>query len=121
MNKLKKIKMYSKTKIRGTFDKPRLVVFRSNRYFFVQLIDDINQKTLASASNINIKSSNNIKSAMSVGLAIAEKAKSLSINSVIFDRNRYKYTGRIKALGDAARNGGLTFWRIIKIKIRLLY
>jgi large subunit ribosomal protein L18 len=109
MNKLRKIKLKSKTKIRGTVDKPRLVVFRSNRYFFVQLIDDKNKKTLASASNIKMQSSNNIESAISVGLEIAKKAKSLSINSVIFDRKRYRYTGRIRALGDAARNGGLIF------------
>lgn len=81
-----------RAKIRGTAERPRLNVFRSNRYIYAQLIDDSAGRTLAAASG---------KDARVVGLLIAEKAKKKGVNSAVFDRGAYKYHGRIKALAEA--------------------
>lgn len=83
-----------RAKIFGTAERPRLSVFRSNRYIYAQLIDDSAGRTLAAASG---------KDARAAGLLIAEKAKKQGINSVVFDRGAYKYHGRIKALAEAAK------------------
>lgn len=97
-------------KISGTSQKPRLNVFRSNKGIYVQLIDDVNHKTLASASSKELKlTNNNIETCSKVGELIAKKAKDAGINEVVFDRGGYLYHGKIKALADACRNAGLEF------------
>ncbi|PID87888.1 MAG: 50S ribosomal protein L18 [Bacteroidia bacterium] len=100
-------------KISGTADVPRMSVFRSNKHIYVQLIDDLNGVTLASASSKDkglISGPMNKKEmAAIVGKSIAEKAKTKNIESVLFDRGGYLYHGRVKMLADAARNEGLKF------------
>lgn len=97
-------------KISGTATKPRLSVFRSNTGIYVQLIDDLSGKTLASASSKDLKTKAS-KSELSkkVGVTIAEKAKAAGIAEVVFDRGGYLYHGRVKALAEGAREGGLKF------------
>ena len=89
----------------GTKDIPRLNVYRSNKNIYVQLIDDENGVTLASAS---VKG-RNIEAATKVGESIAKEAKKLKISKVVFDRSGYLYHGRVKAVADAARENGLEF------------
>ena len=96
-------------KVRGTADRPRLVVFKSNSSTYVQLINDDAHKTLASVSDVKDKKSSNIESAKKIGADVAKKAKELKIENCVFDRNGYKYHGAVKALADAAREGGLKF------------
>lgn len=95
-----------RAKVIGSALRPRLTVFCSLTRVYAQLIDDTAGKTLASASSVKGK---NIKEATKVGEAIATKAKTLKITAVVFDRNGRKFHGRIKALADAARTGGLQF------------
>lgn len=97
--------------VSGTPDCPRLNVFRSNTNIYAQVIDDTAGKTLCSASSLELKLENggNIEAAKKVGAAIAEKCKALNIESVRFDRGGYVYHGRVQALADAAREGGLKF------------
>ena len=96
--------------ISGTAERPRLSVFRSNTQISVQLIDDNEGKTLLSLSkDIAEKKGTKTEQATYVGAAVAEKAKAAGIETVVFDRNGYLYHGRVKALADAARNGGLKF------------
>ncbi|MDR0983180.1 MAG: 50S ribosomal protein L18 [Culturomica sp.] len=99
--------------ISGTAERPRMSVFRSNRQISVQLIDDGTGKTLVAMSSldkeISEKKGTKTEQAVYVGTAVAEKAKSFGIVNVVFDRNGYLYHGRVKALADAARNGGLKF------------
>jgi large subunit ribosomal protein L18 len=102
-------------KIVGTPERPRLSVFRSSKHIYAQLIDDLHGVTLASASSKTKEGSGqspnggNVKAAVVVGKQLAEAAKSKGIAAVAFDRGHYKYHGRIKALADAAREGGLKF------------
>jgi large subunit ribosomal protein L18 len=99
-------------KVRGTAERPRLVVSRSNKGIAAQLVDDIDGKTLASASWMQIKKSFKGKKtdqATEVGKLIAANAKQAGIEVVVFDRGGYLYHGRVKALADAAREGGLKF------------
>lgn len=105
-----RIKAGIRKKISGTASKPRLSVFRSNTSVYAQLIDDLAGKTLAgfSASSTTLKKSK-VEVAQLVGKIIAEKATSLGISEVVFDRNGYLYHGRVKALADSAREGGLKF------------
>lgn len=98
-----------RAKISGTADRPRLSVFRSLSQITVQLIDDDSGKTVASSSTKELKKKANIDGAAELGKSIAKKAKDLKISTIVFDRNGYKYHGRIKALADAAREGGLQF------------
>ena len=97
----------------GTAERPRLTVFRSNKQISAQLIDDNAGKTLVAATSlckeIAEKKGNKTEQAQLLGAMIAEKAKAAGIDSVVFDRNGYLYHGRVKALADAARNGGLNF------------
>ena len=95
----------------GSATKPRLSVFRSSKHIYAQLIDDFEGKTLVSASTMQAKvaSGGNVEAAKQVGTKIAEQAKAAGIESVAFDRNGFKYHGRVKALADAAREGGLKF------------
>lgn len=104
-----------RNKISGTAERPRLSVYRSNNNIFAQLIDDVNGVTLASASTIDkeikatVKHGGNVESAKLVGKALAERATAKEISAVVFDRSGYKYTGRIAALAEAAREAGLNF------------
>jgi large subunit ribosomal protein L18 len=98
-------------KIAGTAERPRLVVFRSNRGIEAQLVDDLEGKTLAAASWLHLKSFKGSKSeqAAEVGKLLAANAKQAKVETVVFDRGGYLYHGRVKALADAAREGGLKF------------
>jgi len=107
-----KIKKRVRGKISGTADQPRLCVYRSNKQIYAQIIDDVNGVTLASAESTKIKEAQKVtkkEQATAVGKAIAEAAKSASIESVVFDRGGYLYHGRVKNLAEAAREGGLKF------------
>jgi large subunit ribosomal protein L18 len=108
-----KIRYRIRKKSAGTNDKPRLSVFRSNTEIYAQVIDDVNGKTLAAASSkdkdINAQKVNKTEKSKLVGAAIARKAKDLGIEKVVFDRSGYLYHGRVKAVADGAREGGLQF------------
>lgn len=108
-----RIKMRIRKIITGTAERPRMTVFRSNKEIYVQLIDDLTGKTLATASSltaeINEQKVTKIEQARLVGKAIAEKASQAGIGSVVFDRNGYLYHGRVKSLAEAARESGLKF------------
>lgn len=97
--------------ISGTEKRPRLNVFRSNRGVFIQLIDDISGKTLVSANSKELKdgSGKKIEVAFKLGKLLAEKAFKKQITEIVFDRGGYKYHGRVKAVADGAREGGLIF------------
>jgi large subunit ribosomal protein L18 len=98
-------------KVSGTAERPRLVVSRSNKGIAAQLVDDMAGKTLAAASWLQIKSfeGNKTEQAAEVGKLLAQKAKSANIEVAVFDRGGYLYHGRVKALADATREGGLKF------------
>jgi large subunit ribosomal protein L18 len=94
-------------KISGTAERPRLTVFRSNRHIYVQLIDDGRATTLAQASDLEVGGSDKSARAKAVGTLIAERAKDAGIQRAVFDRGGRLYHGRVAALADAAREGGL--------------
>jgi large subunit ribosomal protein L18 len=98
-------------KVSGTADRPRLVVFRSNKGIFAQLVDDEAGRTLASASWLGQRSFKGTKTeqAAAVGKTLAAEAKKAGVESCVFDRGGYLYHGRVKALADGAREGGLEF------------
>jgi len=102
-----------RNKISGSGEKPRLSVFRSNVEIYAQLIDDLSGKTLVSASSLDkdVKAQKvtKLEKSKMVGAAIARKASELGIANVVFDRSGYLYHGRVKALADGAREGGLQF------------
>ncbi len=100
-----------RAKISGTDKKPRLCVFRSNKHIYVQLIDDTQKKTILSASDKSLKKGKMTKVDLGkeIGKMIAKKALEKKIEKVIFDRGPYKYHGRIKAVAEGAREGGLKF------------
>jgi large subunit ribosomal protein L18 len=95
----------------GTAERPRLVVFRSNRGIAAQLVDDLSGRTLAAASWLHVRRAKGTKAdqASEVGKLLAANAKKAGIEQVVFDRGGYLYHGRVKALADAAREGGLKF------------
>lgn len=97
----------------GTTDRPRLCVFRSNANIEAQIIDDVKGVTLVSATSLDkslkLKNGSNVEAAKVVGAEIAKRAKKAKINAVVFDRGGYLYHGRVKALAEAARDGGLEF------------
>lgn len=97
-----------RSKVSGTAECPRLSVYKSNTATYAQLIDDVNSVTLAAASSAGVKG-NKTTSSHAVGLEIAKLAKAKNIARVVFDRGGFIYTGRIKALADGAREGGLQF------------
>jgi large subunit ribosomal protein L18 len=99
-----------RSKISGSAQKPRLSVFRANRHIYAQLIDDLSGKTLASVSSLEIKTkAKKSELAMEVGKALAAKAKEKNISEAVFDRGGFAYHGRVKALAEGAREGGLKF------------
>ena len=98
--------------LRGTPDRPRLSIYRSNKYIYAQVVDDIGGTTLAAASSqeADLRGERlNVETAAKVGTKVADRAKEAGVTSVVFDRGGYKYHGRLKALADAAREGGLEF------------
>ncbi|HEY9856900.1 MAG TPA: 50S ribosomal protein L18 [Stenomitos sp.] len=102
-------------RISGTAERPRLAVFRSQQHIYAQIIDDVEGKTLASASTLDpelrssLTNGRTVEAATAVGKAIAERAKTKGIESVVYDRGGFLYHGRIAALAEAAREGGLSF------------
>jgi large subunit ribosomal protein L18 len=100
-------------KVSGSTARPRLVVFRSTRHIYVQVVDDVAARTLVSASTLDegVRGGDGDKKALAaaVGRLVAERAKAAGIDKVVFDRGGYRYHGRIAALADAAREGGLDF------------
>jgi large subunit ribosomal protein L18 len=119
-HKLKKVQRQRRQnrvrrKVIGSVERPRLTVFRSSKHIYAQLIDDLTGQTLASASSVSpdvrkdMAYGGNIKAAQTVGKRLAEVAKERGITKAAFDRGHYRYHGRVKALADAAREGGLQF------------
>jgi large subunit ribosomal protein L18 len=105
-----RLKRSIRAKISGTTERPRLTVYRSNNHIYAQLIDDTRSVTVASASTFQGKLNGNPTDAgKQVGLRLAERAKEQGIESAVFDRNGYRYHGRVKALAEGAREGGLQF------------
>jgi large subunit ribosomal protein L18 len=121
-----KTKLKIRQKISGTAARPRLSIFRSSKHTYAQVIADENHKTLASASTLDKevqaaiaklakaeegdkKSSKSVLAARAVGVVLAERSKAAKIEKVVFDRNGFLFTGRVKALADGAREGGLNF------------
>ena len=99
--------------IRGTAERPRLSVFRTHKHIYAQVIDDATGRTLASASSLDVdavsRKGGNVSAAKEVGKAVAERAKKAGVSDVVFDRNGFRYHGRVKAVADGAREGGLKF------------
>lgn len=112
-NRRLRIKRRIRKVVSGTADRPRMTVFRSNKEIYAQLIDDTTGKTILSASSrekeVASKKGNKVELAALVGKLVAEKATKAGITSVSFDRNGYLYHGRVKAMADGAREGGLNF------------
>jgi len=98
-----------RSRIAGTAALPRLAVFRSNKFIYAQLIDDVAGNTIGAASDIKGMKGTKTERATAVGKAVAEVATKQGISRIVFDRGGFKYTGRIKALADGARLGGLQF------------
>lgn len=109
LNRLRR-KARVRSQISGSAKKPRLSVFKSGTYIYAQLIDDVAGKTLGAASDLKAdKKATKVARATEVGSTIAELAKGLKIKEVVFDRGGFAYHGRVQALADAAREGGLKF------------
>lgn len=108
-----RIKRKVRALVSGTATRPRMSVFRSNNYMYVQLIDDNSNVTLASANDMpsdkKAKKITKMEGSITAGKAIAKAAEAKGIDTVVFDRNGFKYAGRVKALADAAREAGLKF------------
>lgn len=104
-----RLKKKIRVKIRGTEKRPRLTVFRSNKFIYAQVINDLKGKTLAQASDVKIKKGTKTERAKEVGQMIAAACLKDKIKKVVFDRNGFKYTGRIKLVADEARTAGLEF------------
>ncbi len=102
-----------RAKVQGTPERPRMVVFRSNANMYVQVVDDLKAHTLVAACSLDAdlkgKASANIKGAQEIGKLVAKRALAKGISKVVFDRGGYVYHGKVKALADAAREGGLQF------------
>lgn len=104
-----KRKLRTRAKIKGTPNRPRLSVFRSNKAIYAQLIDDDKGITLVSAREKKLGKKTKIEKAQEVGKILAERALKKKIKTVVFDRGQYRYHGRVKALAEGARKGGLKF------------
>jgi large subunit ribosomal protein L18 len=96
-------------KVTGTAERPRLVIFRSDKHIYAQLVDDTVGRSLAQVSSLKVNEGSKSAKASEVGKAIAAAAREKGITSVVFDRAGYKYHGRVKAVAEAAREGGLEF------------
>ncbi len=108
-NRRKRIHKRIRKSIKGTTERPRVSIFRSNKAIYAQIINDLQGHTLVSASSHDIDGDTKIEQAKAVGKALAEKAKAEGIKNVLFDRGGYLYHGRVKALAEGAREGGLQF------------
>ena len=108
-NKRIRLKKKIRVKIRGTDARPRLTVFRSNKFIYAQIINDLKGKTLTQASDVKITKGTKTERAKEVGRMIGEACLKNKIKKVVFDRNGFKYTGRIKLVADTARSAGLEF------------
>ena len=98
-------------KVRGTADRPRLAVFRSNKHIYAQVIDDVNGRTIASASTVEKDfdgSTGTVEAAKKVGKTVGERAKQAGIDAVVLDRGGFRYHGRVAGIADGAREAGLT-------------
>lgn len=106
-----RIKLSIRKKISGTSERPRLSVFRSNTNIYAQITNDETGETITSASSLELgkKENTNVQIALEVGKKLAEKALSAGISAVVFDRSGYLYHGKVKALAEGAREGGLKF------------
>jgi large subunit ribosomal protein L18 len=110
VNRRLRIRKGIRRKLSGTTEKPRLSVFKSNKGIYAQIIDDVKGHTIAAASSKEVGTSGvNVDTAKEVGKKLAEKAGANGVEKVVFDRGGYLYHGRIKALADGAREGGLNF------------
>jgi large subunit ribosomal protein L18 len=109
LEKRLRLKKKIRTKVFGTSECPRLSVFRSNTFIYAQMIDDSKSITVASSSDMDIKKGTKTERSVLIGTNIAKASIAKGIKSCVFDRNGFKYTGRVKALADAARAGGLKF------------
>lgn len=98
-----------RAKVSGTASRPRLSVFRSNKYIYAQLIDDKKGVTVAAVSDEKIKGKTKMERAKEVGISLVKVAKEKKIDKVVFDRGGFLFAGRVKALAESAREGGLTF------------
>ena len=104
-----KIKYRIRKRVNGTAERPRMSVFRSNKQIYVQIVNDLTGTTLASASSLGMETMPKKEQAAKVAELIAKKAQEVDVEKIVFDRNGYLYHGRVKALADAAREGGLKF------------
>ncbi|MDO8660154.1 MAG: 50S ribosomal protein L18 [Candidatus Parcubacteria bacterium] len=104
-----RLKKKIRVKIKGTDARPRLTVFRSNKFIYAQVINDLTGKTLVSASDVKMTKGTKTERAKEVGVLIGTACKTAKISQVVFDRNGFKYTGRIKLVADGAREAGLQF------------
>ena len=104
-----KIKFRIRKSVKGTSERPRLSVFRSNKQIYAQVINDIEGKTIASASSLGLEKMPKMQQAEKVGELVAKKALEAGITSVVFDRNGYLYHGVVKALADGTRSAGIVF------------
>ena len=98
-----------RAKVTGTEVRPRLAVFKSNKYIYAQVINDATGKTVASASDMGLKGKTKTDRAKLAGLAVAKAAEAAGVKAVTFDRGGFIYTGRVRALAEGAREGGLSF------------
>lgn len=100
-----------RAKVKGTLERPRISVYRSNKFIYASLVDDVNGKTLASSSSakLGLENPSNVEAASKVGADLASKAKALKIEKAVFDRSGYLYHGQVKALAEACREAGLAF------------
>lgn len=98
-----------RARVSGTAERPRLAVFRSNKFMYAQLIDDTSATTIVSASDMKDAKGTKTERAIAIGKSIADLAKAKKITSIVFDRGGFRFTGRVKALADAARESGLVF------------
>ena len=108
----KRIHVRIRRKLRGTAERPRLAIYRSVAHIYAQVIDDVDGKTLVSASSVDKSgktNGGNVAAAKAIGKLVAERAKEKGVKQVVFDRGGYQYHGRVKALADAAREAGLEF------------
>ena len=108
-NKKLKRQIRTRSKIRGTKNRPRLSVYKSNRFIYAQIIDDVSGQTLLALSSKDLKKGTKSEKSFEIGLKIAADLLGKNIKSVTFDRGGYKFHGRIKALAQGARKGGLQF------------
>ena len=111
-NNVDRRKARIRAKVKGTASRPRLSVFRSNKHVYAQIIDDVKKQTLTGASEMELKTAekaNKSGRAKEIGLLIAKKAAAKKVTAVVFDKGSYKYHGRVKAVAEGAREGGLKF------------